>query len=41
MSGSPERFEDLLKDEAGHAYAWGGGSLVLVVVLVLLLIWLL
>ena len=32
---------DLVKDEQGHTYAWGGGSLLVIVLVVLLLIWIL
>ncbi|HEX6032760.1 MAG TPA: hypothetical protein VFY90_15115 [Tepidiformaceae bacterium] len=31
----------MLDAEEGHAYAWGGGSLVAILLIVLLLIWLL
>lgn len=32
---------DLVNDEQGHTYAWGGGSLLVIVLVVLLLIWIL
>jgi hypothetical protein len=32
---------DLLNQEEGHTYAWGGGSLLVIVLVVLLLIWIL
>ena len=32
---------DLLNQEDGHTYAWGGGSLLVIVLVVLLLIWIL
>lgn len=41
MSGPRERFEDLVNGETGHAYGWGGGTILVIVLLVVLLIWLL
>lgn len=36
-----ERIEELTSADEGHAYAYGGGSLLAVIVIVLLLVWLL
>jgi hypothetical protein len=36
-----DKLKELMQDEEGHAYAWGGGSLLVIVLIVLLLIWLL
>ncbi len=41
MNEKLRKVEDMLGREEGHAYAYGGGSLLAIVVIVLLLIWLL
>lgn len=33
--------ERLAADEEGHAYAYGGGSLIAIILIILLLVWLL
>jgi hypothetical protein len=37
---NPANIRQAISDEAGHAYAYGGGGLVALILLIILLIWL-